>query len=107
MDYDKQFQEINRVSVLELKAEVETRLRPYWYAQNTLMGTLFRGRLPVNWREQWRATCAQQTEQGVITEPKSIQEIEDYLDAWAKFCGLEQREGRSSTQAPTKPTPWS
>ena len=38
--------------MFELKGEVETRLRPYWYAQNTLMGSLFRGRLPANWRKQ-------------------------------------------------------
>jgi hypothetical protein len=98
MDYYKQFQEHNRVAVFELKGEVETRLRPYWYAQNTLMGSLFRGRLPANWREQWRATCAEQAEQGIITDPKSIQEIEDYLEAWAKFCGLEPREEAAATE---------
>ncbi len=106
MDYYKQFQEHNRVAVFELKGEVETRLRPYWYAQNTLMGSLFRGRLPANWREQWRATCAEQAEQGIITDPKSIQEIEDYLEAWAKFCGLEPLQKQpTSTAAQTRPTP--
>jgi hypothetical protein len=105
MDFYKQFQEHNRVSVLELKAEIETRLRPYWYATNTLMGALFRGRLPANWREQWRATCAEQADQGIITDPKSIQEIEDYLEAWAKFCGVEPRDNHSPTKVvPTRPT---
>jgi hypothetical protein len=49
---------------------------------------LFSARLPANWREQWRALIAEQEAAGYRIDPRSVQEFEDWIEAWARYCEL-------------------
>lgn len=111
MDYAKIILLNRRALLYCLDRHIEERLRPYWEALNWFFGELFSGRLPVDWRERWHAVVGEQASRGFFTDPKSVRDVEAYVEAWARFCGLfpieEQRPAavlaQSTTAANAKP----
>jgi hypothetical protein len=97
VDFSRQFIYDNEDIVRDLKHDVESRLRSYWDALTWFFGELFQARLPSDWREQWHAVVAEQARRGYITDPQSVRDVEAYIAAWAKFCGLEPKEEGSNT----------
>jgi hypothetical protein len=67
---------------------VEQALRPFWLALDWFLADLFQARLPADWRRQWHGFVAQQTAQGRPPEPQCVQEMEEWIEAWARFCDL-------------------
>ena len=79
----------NRLALLEcLDHRIEEALRPYHEALDEFLRVLFQSTLPSSWRARWHAFVDQQAAEGFTTDPKSVREMEAWIEAWAKFCGL-------------------
>ncbi len=100
MDYAKTIL-FNRQDLLRaLRRRLSERLKPYADALNLLFADLFRGRLPVDWRERWRTFVAEQAALGYVTEPWSVRDMERFIFEWARFCELLPVEEMRMAYAP-------
>ena len=88
MDYDRQFYYNDRAVIDGLNRAVERALQPYCDALDSFLEELFRGRLPYGWRRRWQFFVSDQAALGYITEPKSVREMEEWIEDWARLCGL-------------------
>ena len=104
MDYAKTIL-FNRQDLLRaLRRRLSERLKPYEDALNLLFADLFRGRLPVDWRERWRTFVAEQAALGYVTEPWSVRDMERFIFEWARFCELLPVEEMRMAYAPADQT---
>jgi hypothetical protein len=74
--------------IADIIRRVEQSLEPFAFALDWFLADLFRGRLPMNWRDRWHAFVAEQAEHGFFVEPQSVRELEAWIEAWARYCGL-------------------
>jgi hypothetical protein len=88
MDFAKQIEYNRRLLVEDIFRRLEAALRPLVDAVNDFFAVLFSRRLPADWREQWHALIAEQEAAGYRVDPKSVQEFEDWIEAWARYCEL-------------------
>lgn len=88
MDFAKQIEYNRRLLVEDIFRRLEAALQPLVDAVNDFFAVLFSRRLPADWREQWRALIAEQEAAGYRVDPKCVQEFEDWIEAWARYCEL-------------------
>ena len=88
MDFAKQIEYNRRLLVEDIYRRLEAALQPLVDAVNDFFAVLFASRLPVDWREQWRALIAEQEAAGYRVSPVSVREYEDWIEAWARYCEL-------------------
>jgi hypothetical protein len=88
MDFSKQIEYNRRLLVEDIYRRLEAALQPLVDAVNDFFAELFASRLPVDWRERWHALIAEQEAAGYRIDPRSVQEYEDWIEAWARYCEL-------------------
>jgi hypothetical protein len=88
MDFAKQIEYNRRLLVEDIFRRLEAALQPLVDAVNDFFAVLFSRRLPPDWREQWHALIAEQEAAGYRVDPRSVQEFEDWIEAWARYCEL-------------------
>ena len=88
MDFAPLIEQDLRAFLNDVFRRVREWLDPFETALDAFAAELFSARLPANWRERWRHFVAQQAAAGFVIQPESAQQFEDWLAAWAKFCGL-------------------
>jgi hypothetical protein len=88
MDFTRQIAARRRRRLENIFRRIEEALQPFAYALDWFLATLFSGRLPSDWRQQWHAFVAEQAALGFTVLPQSVGEIEDWIEAWARFCEL-------------------
>ncbi|MGD9720828.1 MAG: hypothetical protein AB7O59_14150 [Pirellulales bacterium] len=101
MDYTQPVRE-NRENLLsELDRAIAKVLAPLEQALDAFLALLFRGKLPLDWREQWQAFVAEERASGFAIESDSSQEMEVWINAWAEFCGLLPAETGTGSEQTT------
>ena len=105
MDFSKQIAEGQRLLLADLHRRIEAALQPFANDLDDFLGVLFQARLPSDWRQQWHNFVAEAATNGFFVEPRSVVELEEWIEAWARFCGLlprgsefGQRENPSGTR---------
>ena len=88
MDFTKQILENRRALIEDLFRRVEIALQPFAYELDCFLEELFRSILPRNWRQQWHDFVIQQETKGVLVDPSSVVELEEWIEVWAKYCEL-------------------
>jgi hypothetical protein len=81
----------------DLYRQLEQVLAPFAEALDAFLASLFQGRLPGDWREQWRAFVIEQESAGFLVEPESTDSLEQWIEDWARFCELLPRAESSLT----------
>src|SRR4029079_2382474 len=95
MDFSKQIAEDQRLLLADIRRRIEAALQPFANDLDDFLAVLFQGRLPVDWRQQWHAFVAEAATKGFFVNPKSVVELEEWIEAWARFCGLLPRSDDS------------
>jgi hypothetical protein len=85
---ERQILENRRELIKEIYRRIEEALRPFARALDSFLATLFQDRLPADWRQQWHAFIADQATEGFKVNPQSVRELEEWIETWARFCGL-------------------
>ncbi len=88
MDFTKQIEANRRALIADLFRRIEQALDPFAFALDWFLADLFRSRLPADWRGRWHAFVEEQAEHGFFVEPRSVRELEAWIEAWARYCGL-------------------
>lgn len=88
MDFTKQIEGNRRALIADISRRIERAAEPFGFALDWFLADLFRGRLPADWRERWHAFVDEQAEHGFFVEPTSVRELEAWIEAWARYCGL-------------------
>jgi hypothetical protein len=88
MDFTRQLVARRRRRLENIFRRIGEALQPFAYALDWFLATLFSGRLPADWRQQWHEFVADQATKGFFVAPQSVREIEDWIEAWARFCEL-------------------
>lgn len=88
MDFTKQIADNRRALIADIIRRVEQSLEPFAFALDWFLADLFRSRLPMDWRDRWHAFVAEQANHGFFVEPQSVRELEAWIEAWARYCGL-------------------
>jgi hypothetical protein len=88
MDFSKQIAENQRLLLADIHRRIEAALQPFADSLDVFLAELFQARLPVDWRQQWHAFVAEQANEGFFVEAESVVELEEWIEAWARFCGL-------------------
>src|SRR5262249_17351510 len=96
MSIAEQFLESQRILVANVLRRVQEALQPFVRSLEEFLDTLFSGPLPSDWRERWHDFVAEQAARGFRVEPKSVRELEVWIEAYAKRRGLLPR--REATQ---------
>ena len=92
VDFTKQIAEDLRLLVEDVQRRLEAALQPFADSLDDFLALLFQARLPSDWRRRWHDFVADQADQGFFVEDKSIQEFEDWIESWARFCDLLPRD---------------
>jgi hypothetical protein len=87
-EYVREWEEVYRALVKEVLRGIEFALQPFANSLDAFLAELFSARLPSDWRERWHSFVAQQAELGFFVEPVSVEELETWIEQWARFCGL-------------------
>jgi hypothetical protein len=87
-EYVREWEERRRALVNEVLLSIEHALQPFANNLDAFLAELFSARLPSDWRERWYAFVAEQAELGFLVEPESVDELETWIEQWARFCGL-------------------
>ena len=87
-EYVREWEDIYRALVKEVLRGIEFALQPFANNLDAFLAELFSARLPSDWRERWHAFVAEQAELGFFVEPVSVEELETWIEQWARFCGL-------------------
>jgi hypothetical protein len=95
MDFSKQIAEDQRLLLADLHRRIEAALQPFANDLDDFLGVLFQARLPSDWRQRWHNFVAEAATKGFFVAPKSVVELEDWIEAWARFCGLLPRNSQS------------
>jgi len=88
MDFSKQIAEDQRLLLADLHRRIEAALQPFANDLDDFLGVLFQARLSADWRQQWHNFVADAATKGFFVNPKSVVELEEWIEAWARFCGL-------------------
>ncbi len=88
MDFSKQIAEDQRLLLADIHRRIEAALQPFANDLDDFLAILFQARLPSDWRQRWHDFVADQTAEGFFVKAESIRELEDWIEAWARFCGL-------------------
>jgi hypothetical protein len=88
MDFTRQFEVANQALIDDVLRRLDSALQPFAAALDDFLAVLFSGRLPANWRQQWRQFVAKQAAAGFTVVPESARELEDWIEAWARYCEL-------------------
>ena len=88
MDFSKQIAEDQRLLLADIHRRIEAALQPFANDLDDFLAILFQARLPSDWRQQWHSFVADAATNGFFVEPTSVVELEDWIEAWARFCGL-------------------
>ncbi len=88
MDLARKILENRRALLDDLDRRIEDALKPFARALDCFLATLFQARLPADWRQQWHAFVAEQAAKEFFVNPQSVRELEEWIEAWARFCGL-------------------
>ena len=88
MDFTKQIAEDLRLLVEDVQRRLEAALQPFADDLDTFLAILFQARLPADWRRRWHEFVADQATKGFFVEPQSVIELEEWIEAWARFCDL-------------------
>jgi hypothetical protein len=92
MDFSKQIAEDQRLLLADLHRRIEAALQPFANDLDDFLGVLFQARLPADWRQRWHNFVAEAATKGFFVNPKSVVELEEWIEAWARFCGLLPRD---------------
>jgi hypothetical protein len=88
MDFTQQIIANRYALMTDLFRRLEEALEPFADDLDGFLARLFQARLPANWREQWHEFVDDQATRGFIVQPESIVSLENWIEAWARFCGL-------------------
>jgi TolA-binding protein len=88
MDFTRQLVARRRRRLENIFRRIGEALQPFAYALDWFLATLFSGRLPADWRQQWHEFVADQATKGFFVAPQSVRELEDWIEAWARYCEL-------------------
>jgi hypothetical protein len=88
MDFSKQIAEDQRLLLADIHRRIEAALQPFANDLDDFLAILFQARLPADWRQQWHNFVAEAATNGLFVEPKSVVELEEWIEEWARFCGL-------------------
>ena len=88
MDFSKQIAEDQRLLLADIHRRIEAALQPFANDLDDFLAILFQARLPTDWRQQWHNFVAEAATNGFFVKPKSVVELEEWIEAWARFCGL-------------------
>jgi len=88
MDFSKQIAEDQRLLLADIHRRIEAALQPFANDLDDFLEVLFQARLPAEWRQQWHGFVAESATKGFFVNPKSVVELEEWIEAWAGFCGL-------------------
>jgi hypothetical protein len=83
MDFSKQIAEDQRLLLADIRRRVEAALQPFANDLDDFLGVLFQARLPADWRQQWHNFVADAATKGFFVNPKSVVELEVWIEAWA------------------------
>ena len=87
-EYVREWEDVYRALVNEVLRGIEFALQPFANSLDAYLAELFSARLPSDWRERWHAFVTEQAELGFLVEPESVEELEAWIEQWARFCGL-------------------
>jgi hypothetical protein len=88
MDFTKQIMADLLALVEDVQRRLEAALQPFADDLDHFLAILFQARLPTDWRQRWHDFVADQATKGFFVEPQCIVELEDWIEAWARFCDL-------------------
>ena len=88
MDFSKQIAEDQRLLLANIHRRIEAALQPFANDLDDFLAILFQARLPADWRRQWHDFVAEQANEGFFVKTESVVELEEWIEAWAAFCGL-------------------
>ena len=106
MDFTQEILANRRALLNDINRRIEAALRPFADALAMFLAILFQSRLPVDWREQWHAFVADQAAKKFFVEPQSVRELEAWIEAWARFCGLLPAAGEANKTDPLRDGPF-
>jgi hypothetical protein len=88
MDFSKQIAEGQRLLLADIHRRIEAALQPFADNLDDFLAILFQARLPADWRQRWHDFVAEQANEGFFVKAESVVELEEWIEAWARFCGL-------------------
>jgi len=88
LDYTETIKHSRRTLLGDILRACDRALHDFQDALDETLAGLFEDDLPPNWREQLHACIVEQESLGYIVDPDSLEELEAWIEGWAKDCGL-------------------
>jgi hypothetical protein len=85
---EAQIEANRRALIADVLRRLEEKLWPFQYALDLFLATLFQSNLPDDWRERLHTFVDEQEAEGFTVDPKSLAELELWIEAWAADCDL-------------------